>query len=115
MIPTKVINTKMVNKDDRTGRLVLVNTDAGYFTIAQLAKIIGVSKDGLRGRVERFGWHSQRIWEPLHKECTADDSGNAEWRKLGTKPRDYNMNKVTPVGIYDNLYHVGGCDNLLGA
>jgi len=111
--PTKVRgNPTMINKPDGTGRLTLINTDAGYFTISQLAAHIGISKDGLCGRVERFGWHSQRIWEPLHTECMADETGNAEYKALSEKSRKDRLALISRPGKYDYICS-NGCDNVL--
>lgn len=114
MKPTRIIGEpKMTTKPDGTGRLIILNTDAGYMTVAQLAKAIGLSRDGVRGRAERFGWKSPRLFEPIHVDCKSDDSGNEEWRALGNRARNENLEKCRPIGTYDHIYHSGGCENVI--
>ena len=115
MKPTKIISTTMINKPDKTGRLLQLHTDAGTLTVDQLAKHLGMSRDALRGRADRHGWLSPRLFNPLNRNCVHDARGNAEWHALSGRKREYNLERITQPGIYDHIYHSGGCDNVLGA
>jgi hypothetical protein len=76
---------------------VRLETDAGTFTVTELADVLAVSKSTLYNRARDAGdWTAPEVMAELN----ADKSGNAEYRALGKVARTENLAKISKISAH---------------
>ena len=96
-------------KGYKAGARYVYQTSEGDLLAKSVASIIGITLSGLNTRANAYGVADRRVvMGPTygeHKKTLASGrqgGGNAEWRKLGGKPRNENAAPFTP-GSFEAL------------
>jgi hypothetical protein len=126
MKPTRVVQEPGIGWiNDVKGRRHKVTTytcDNGKtYDINELAAATGVNANTIHTRLARFGWDDSLLLIPATKKgmrisggtIGGEDAGTEEWRKLGRKPRDYNLARCG-CGAYDTIASSRVIDNVMG-
>jgi hypothetical protein len=77
---------------------VRLETDAGTFTVTELADVLAVPKKTLYNRARDAGdWTAPSVMaEPNQGSCR----GNSTWRALGTRPRPENLETISKLSSF---------------
>lgn len=104
-LPTRIIAEPYNVLDPVSKRRTkMVPTDKGLFTSAEIRKMFGFSQTCIHYRLSESRWKSENVFSSaIGRGRTIDggktsdncrDSGNEEWRKLSSKPRTHNLEKI---------------------
>lgn len=117
MAPTRIIRPLRVIRNPKTltGKgapyVTVADCDDGKtYTVAELAKIIGIMPDTMSTRLKRYGWDNDHIFNPPAKkgnrisgEFIAENVNEGDWQGLSAKVRNGRLSKIK-IGKWERKY-----------
>jgi len=115
-VPTRIVAppvTKKFRSSTGGNRVKWYLCDDGVeYTLAELAAAVSISRQTIYGRITSYGWDSPYILVPPTtlgflingdrvNASGSDCGGNDEYRRLSDVPRQHNLARLPPPGLWE--------------
>jgi hypothetical protein len=114
MHPGRIVKKPVRKFVGRVSHIFVSCDDGKTYDIADLAKIIGMTRSGLYTRIRMKGWKNPHILAaPAVKgRCIngaktgrklggGSGKGSEEWERMSSRPRTYNLLKIRPLWTFE--------------
>ena len=102
--PTKVLPKLGEHGTNTTHPILIITCDDGCdYTLAQLAKKVGMSSQKLVYQIRSLGWKHPQVLDPKFGKLPPppDRRGNDQWKRLSDKSRHDRLKSIARAGSLD--------------